>query len=64
MAQKVTNIKIASKASKILRDNRFSKIAKSVAGSALSQCEKNKKRKYEKKYSQNASINTIKVGGI
>lgn len=35
-----TSKKIAKKASKILRDNRYSKTAKSVAGSALSQTKK------------------------
>lgn len=40
MAKKVTSKKVASKASKILRDNRYSKTSKSCAGSALSQREK------------------------
>lgn len=34
---KSTSKKVASKASKVLRDRRFSKTSKSVAGSALSQ---------------------------
>jgi len=42
MAKKVTSKKVANTASKILRDNRSSKTAKSVAGSALSQREKKK----------------------
>lgn len=40
MAKKVTSKKVSTTASKILRDNRSSKTAKSVAGSALSQREK------------------------
>lgn len=40
---KTTSKGVASKASKILRDGRFSKASKSVAGSALSQA-KGKKR--------------------
>lgn len=35
--KKQTSAKIASTASKIMRDNRYSKNSKSVAGSALSQ---------------------------
>ncbi|MGR6899586.1 hypothetical protein [Rummeliibacillus stabekisii] len=38
--KKQTSKKIASKASKILKDNRYSKASKSVAGSALSQSRK------------------------
>jgi hypothetical protein len=34
---KQTSKAVASKASKVLRDGRYSKISKSVAGSALSQ---------------------------
>ena len=34
---KQTSKSVASKASKILRDNRYSKTSKSVAGSALAQ---------------------------
>ncbi len=34
---KQTSKRVASKASKILRDNRYSKTSKSVAGSALAQ---------------------------
>lgn len=40
MSKKVTSKKVASKASKILRDDRYSKTSKSYAGSALSQREK------------------------
>ena len=43
MAKKVTSKKIATKASKALKDNRSSKRTKSIAGSALSQREKKKK---------------------
>jgi hypothetical protein len=43
MAKKVTSKKVASKASKILKDKRTSKRTKSVAGSALSQREKKRK---------------------
>lgn len=38
--KKQTSKTVASKASKILTDNRYSKNAKSVAGSALSQTKK------------------------
>ncbi len=44
MAKKVTSLGIARKASRILKNNRSSKNSKSVAGSALSQREKKKKR--------------------
>ena len=37
MAKKVTSKGVATKASKILQDDRFGKTSKSVAGSALSQ---------------------------
>ena len=37
---KQTSAKVASKASKILSDGRYSKTCKSVAGSALSQTKK------------------------
>ncbi len=37
---KQTSTKVASKASKILSDGRYSKTSKSVAGSALSQTKK------------------------
>lgn len=37
---KQTSVKVASKASKILSDGRYSKTSKSVAGSALSQTKK------------------------
>ena len=37
MADKVTSKKVATDASKIFRDDRYSKTSKSVAGSALSQ---------------------------
>ena len=43
MAKKVTSKEVASKASKVLQDDRFSKTSKSVAGSALSQREKKRK---------------------
>lgn len=39
---KQTSKAVASKAAKILNDNRFSKTSKSVAGSALSQTKKGK----------------------
>jgi len=42
MAKKVTSKKVASKASKVLRDKRTGKASKSAAGSALSQREKPK----------------------
>lgn len=42
---KQTSKSVASKASKILKDNRFSSTAKSVAGSALSQTKSTKKSK-------------------
>lgn len=42
MAKKVTSKKVASIASKVLRDNRTSKASKSAATSALSQREKRK----------------------
>lgn len=44
MAKKVTSKRVASKASKVLRDRRTGKASKSAAGSALSQREKPKKR--------------------
>lgn len=40
---KQTSRKVASYASRILRDKRYSKIAKSVAGSALAQTKSKKK---------------------
>ena len=40
MAKKVTSKQVATKASKVLRDDRYGKTTKSVAGSALSQREK------------------------
>lgn len=43
MKSKVTSKKVATIASKILKDNRYSQSAKSVAGSALSQKQKKKK---------------------
>lgn len=43
MAKKVTSPKVASQASKILKDGRYSDASKSVAGSALSQREKKSK---------------------
>ena len=42
MAKKITSAKVATKASQVLRDDRYSKTSKSVAGSALSQREKKK----------------------
>lgn len=39
---KQTSKSVARKASKILRDNRYSSTSKSVAGSALSQTKKSK----------------------
>ena len=41
---KQTSRPVASKASKVLRDGRYSKTSKSVAGSALSQAIPNKKK--------------------
>ena len=38
---KQTSKRVASKASKVMRDARYSKTAKSVAGSALAQTKKN-----------------------
>ena len=43
MAKKVTSPKIATQASKILKDGRYSDAPQSVAGSALSQREKKSK---------------------
>ncbi len=43
--RKKTSKKVASKASKVLRDNRFSKAAKSAAGSALAQYHSKRKGK-------------------
>ena len=43
MAKKVTSRRVASKASKVLRDGRTSRNSKSAAGSALSQREKKKR---------------------
>ncbi len=42
---KQTSKSVASKASTILRDNRYSKTSKSVAGSALSQTKSTSKKK-------------------
>lgn len=42
---KQTSKAVASKASKVLRDGRYSKISKSVAGSALAQTRPGGKRK-------------------
>ena len=42
--RKQTSKSVATKASKILRDGRSSKISKSVAGSALSQTKTSKKK--------------------
>ena len=44
MAKKTTSLRVAKKASKILRDGRTSQSSKSVAGSALSQREKSKRK--------------------
>ncbi len=44
MNKKQTSKAVASKASKVLRDGRYSKTSKSVAGSALSQTRPGKKR--------------------
>ena len=41
--RKQTSKKVASKASKILKDGRYSKTSKSVAGSALSQTRRGRK---------------------
>lgn len=43
MAKKTTSLRVAKKASKVLRDERTSKSNKSIAASALSQREKKKK---------------------
>jgi hypothetical protein len=43
MAKKVTSKEVATKASKVLQDDRYGKTSKSVAGSALSQREKKSK---------------------
>lgn len=40
---KQTSKRVASKASKVMRDGRYSKTAKSVAGSALAQTKKSGK---------------------
>ncbi|MCM1259664.1 MAG: hypothetical protein NC182_01810 [Prevotella sp.] len=42
---KQTSKKVATKASKILNDNRYSKTSKSVAGSALAQTKTSNKTK-------------------
>ncbi len=44
MAKKVTSKKVATKASKALKDKRSSGRTKSIAGSALSQREKKRKK--------------------
>ena len=44
MAKKVTSKKVATKASKALKDKRSSRRTKSIAGSALSQREKKRKK--------------------
>ncbi len=41
---KQTSKRVASKASKVLRDGRYSKISKSVAGSALAQTKPSKRK--------------------
>ena len=43
--KKVTSKRVASTASKVLRDGRTGKKSKSIAGSALSQREKKSKKK-------------------
>lgn len=48
MATKTTSKKVASTASKILRNGNYSAKSKSVAGSALSQRETSKTRKKSK----------------
>jgi hypothetical protein len=45
MAKKVTSQDVASLAAKILKDDRYSDASKSVAGSALSQREKRKRKR-------------------
>ena len=45
MAKKVTSKRVAKISSKVLKDKRTSKKSKAAAGSALSQREKNKKKK-------------------
>ena len=45
---KQTSPSVATKASKILKDGRYSKTSKSVAGSALSQTKTTKKRKIKR----------------
>lgn len=47
--KKETSKKVASKASKILKDDRYSKDSKSVAGSALSQTKSTKSSNKKKK---------------
>lgn len=42
-SKRVTSSKVATTASKILRDGRYGKATKSVAGSALSQAKSKKK---------------------
>lgn len=54
---KVTSSKVASKASKILQDGRFSDKSKSVAGSALSQAKPKKKK-------QGANLGEYRLFGI
>lgn len=44
MNKRQTSKLVASKASKIMRDGRYGKLAKSVAGSALSQTKTGKKK--------------------
>lgn len=43
MGNKVTSKEVATKASKVLQDDRYSKTSKSLAGSALSQCKQKSK---------------------
>ena len=56
MAKKTTSAKVASTASKVLKDGRTSAASKSVAGSALSQREKSNKKKQQ--YSEELFLNT------
>ena len=46
MAKKVTSSKVATQASKILKDGRYSDTSKSVAGSGVLQTEKKKKKNF------------------
>lgn len=50
--KKQTSKEVASKASKILKDDRYSETSKSVAGSALSQTKTTKSKKKKKSCSR------------